>query len=303
MPSVFRSLLLLSCLSAPMTAAAQDTPPVTDCPGLVQRLSPSVEIGPDSSIDPITDGCHVRDIYLAQSQYVRWRVADLRVTGEALFEAATAGRMPEQLDLTVTGAQLAPAGVPAAQSYVMEVVQTRYDLHLAYQWDAESHDFIVDDLTIKDARSGAMSLKGALSNLSELPAMGKKPPENAKQTAIRSLNLRLDNNGIFESLVVTPMISQMTGDEDPRTRVPQYQAAATSFVETLPDAVADGESKTALKTFIADFPHPAGPYEINIVAKTPITMAELAGAANPVALTGLLSRITISATHQPPEQE
>lgn len=320
MALAFRLALAATCLS--LTAAASfaaepavapepaaPKPPasistaVTDCTGLVKLFGPILQTGDDTKIEAIDGGCHIENVVYAQTQFVRWKIGDISVTGEDLFKAASDQRMPKALDLTATHLAMAPSTVSAATSYIMELVQPVYDLHLAYRWDAKTHDFTLGDLTLKSAKAGLVSLKGEMAKLTQLPAFGLEPPKDADKAEIRSIALHLDNSGLFESLAVTPLVSQMPEDQDPRPQIAAYKTAATSFVESLPDTVANADSKAALKAFLADFPHPAGPYDVAITAKAPISIEDVAKAADPVAMTGLLSKISITASHQPPAQK
>lgn len=304
-----RSLFAATCLFIPVKAVAQEPPAaeqvhvVTDCDSLLKRFGSTIEMGADSKVEPIDGGCHIHNIHIAVSRFVRWKLPDLRVTGADLFDAATAQRMPVALEVSVKRAAMIPSGVSPAQTYTMEVMQPGYDAHVSYAWNPESRDFALDDFTLTVPGAGSFSINGGLSNLSELPALEKKPPEDAKQAAIKTLSIKLENHDLFQTLIVPLLIGLIPEGEDPRVLVPRYQMAATVFIDGLPETVADADSKSALKAFVAHFPRPAGTYDMSVETQPPIRMEEWQGAADPAVLTGLINRMKISASHQPSAQE
>lgn len=304
MPSFSRLALAFSCIALPLSAsissiawAAEQKKPVTDCMSLLQQAG-TIETGPDSKIEPIADGCHAANIHVSQSKYTRWRVADARITGKDLLESIGAGRMPETLDVSLKGAAVdIDIGSPALR-YSNEVMQMPYDVHLAYRWDGTSHDLVFDDFSVKAPPLGEMSFSAAVANVGEMPKVAGPTAFALAITSVRSLSAHVDNHGLFEKMVVPVIIARLPRDKDPRPAITGLQQTAISFVEALPEAVAPAESKTALKSFIGEFPHPSGLYHVDIKPKHPVPGIEIIDAAKePQVLSGLLEKLTIAANH------
>ncbi|MDO1583220.1 hypothetical protein [Rhizobium oryzicola] len=299
MPIFFRlAATFLFISTAWIAAAQQQKSPVMDCAALISRSAPLVEVKPDSKIEPIENGCHASNVLISQSAYARWKAADLRITGKDLFASVTAERLPETLEVSLTGLQFSlNAGTPLS-NYVMEVTQLPFDIHLAYRGDGASQELTLDDLSLRGTRFGSIGVSGAASGVSKMPVLASQVEEATKLAAIRKLSLKLDNRGVFESIVVMPLISTLPQDHDPKPAIERYRSLATAFVDSLPDRIATSDSKTVLKTFLAEFPHPAGRYQVDIDAEQPIPVADLLGAASkPQGLSALLAKLKLSAAH------
>ncbi len=301
MPVLSRLAVAFLCIATSWPAAAQQQKsPVTDCAGLLARAAPLVEVTPESKIEPIETGCRATNIFFSQSAYSRWKVAELTVAGKDLFASITADRLPETLEVSLTGLHVSLNTGTSLSKYVMEVIQLPYDIHLAYQWDRARQELTVSDFSLKGPRFGSVAISAAVSGVSKMPGLSSQPEEVAKQASLRKLSFKLFNRGVFETVIVMPLISALPHDQDPKPAIERYRSMATTFVDSLPETVATDDSKTALKTFVAEFPHPAGRYQVDIEAKQPVAVADLAGAAaDPQALSALLSRFTLSAHHEP----
>lgn len=300
MPVFSRLATTLLCIATPWVAVAQEQKnPVTDCASLLARSAPLVEVTPDSTIGPIENGCRAANIFISQGAYARWKVADLRITGKDLFASATAERLPETLEVALSGLQLSiNAGTPLS-NYVMEVTQLPFDIHLAYRWDGSTQEFTLDDFSIRGPRFGSIAVNGAFSGVSQMQGLAFQPDEVAKLAAIRKLSFKLDNYGIFERMVVVPLTFLLPQEQDPKPAIESYRRLVTAFVDSLPQTVATSDSKTAMKAFIAEYPHPTGLYTLDIGTKYPVPVAVLAGAAaNPQSLNALVTNFTLSATQE-----
>lgn len=308
MPFLPRLALVLLCATGPFSIALsaqaddQAQKPVTDCAGLLANFPAAITIMPDSVVEPVADGCHATNIFItAGGAYARWRVADARVTGKDLFTAIGANRMPEALEVSLNGTGLAIANGRPVTEYIMQVTQTPYNVHLAYRWDHASHDLVLDDLSLKGPRFGGIAFSGTAKDVTHMPKLDGAADEDAKLFSLSKLSARLDNRGVFEGMVVVPLVSMLPPDEDPRPAIAQMQQMASGFIAMLPETVASADSKAALKDFIAAFPHPAGVYQFGIESKQPIPAEKiLDGADHPQALAPLLGQLTVSATHVAP---
>lgn len=301
MPIFSRLATTFLCIATPCVAAAQEAKiPVTDCASLIARFAPLVEVKPDSTVESIDNGCRAANIFISQSAYARWKVAALNVTGKNLFASITAERLPETLDVALTGLHLSiDAGTPLS-NYVMEVTQLPFNIHLAYRWDTKSKDLTLDDLSISGPRFGSIAVSGTTSGVSKMPSLAFQPDEEAKLTAIRRLSFKLDNHGVFESMVVVPIVSALPQNQDPKPLIENYRRIAITFVDALPQTVATSDSKNAMKAFITEFPHPTGRYQLNVDTKHPVPVADIAEAGiNPLALNELLTTFTLSALKEP----
>lgn len=308
MLSVSRVLFAASCLFAPLAAIAQEHPAaiepatVTDCESFLKSWGFFIELTKGGKIEPIDGGCHGTHLYFVLNPSMRWLFEDMRVTGTDLFLSATENRLPDALEATATGMRFSQTVSSPNLSYQLRALQRTNDIHLSYRWDRHSRDLLLHDFSWVNRQFGSFSLSGAMSNLSELPPLKGKRAQGSDQATIKNVSARLESHGLFEILVVQALISKLPWDEEPQPLVERYQLSAKASIDALPEAVASADSKAALKTFVASFPHPAGLYELNAETQPQVSIAELAKAKDPAALMELFNRIRISVTHKPPQE-
>lgn len=95
------------------------------------------------------------------------------------------------------------------------------------------------------------------------------------------------------------MLGLLPYDVDPRPLIETYKAAATAFIDGLPETSVGADSKAALRRFVADFPQPRGSYSFDMAADPGLAFVDLA-VDDPMQLAGLLARLTVTAGHAEP---
>ena len=296
MRSAISLALAALCLAPAFGASAEETP-AAKCAALASNF-PQLEQTSRTEVTDIKDGCQILDATFNFGTYVRWHVAELKITGRGLTEAVAAQRLPEDLNLTLTGLRFAPNVGGQTSNYILEIQQVPFDAHLAYQWNAETKTLSLDDLSISGQRIGLASVSARVSGLAEMPREVGTIADFAN-AGIENVTLTLNNYGVFQSMLAPPLIGLLPPDEDPRPTIANYQAMLTTSLAALPETVANAASKAVLTQLIADFPAPTGIYQLSIDAQKPVPISSLTG--NEVAaLTSLVSSLVLTATHQPP---
>jgi len=301
MRSATSLVLALACL-APLSAQAQDAAPAsssTSCPDLIATF-PQIERSATTTVEDIKDGCRIADAAINLGPYTRWRVAEAQLTGRDLVDALAAKKLPEDFNLTLTGLRLSP-NLPEAKatSYLIENQQVPYNAHFAYQWDKATNKLSLDDISIHGPRIGLASLSARLTGLPQMPERLDSPAD-LSAASIENVTMTLNNHGVFQSMLLAPLIGLLPPDEDPRPAIAAHQASLTTAIAALPETVANVASKAALTELAGEFPAPTGIYQISIDAPRPVPVSALLAPGQLAAITSLISSLVITASHQPP---
>jgi hypothetical protein len=296
------SLVLALAYLAPLSVQAQDTAPATpttQCANLAAGFT-QLERLPTTKIEDIKDGCRITDAAINLGPYTRWRIAEAQLTGRGLVDALAAKKLPEDFNLTLTGLRLSP-NLPEAKatSYLVENQQVPYNAHFAYQWDKATNTLSLDDISIHGPRIGLASLSARLTGLTQMPERLDSPAD-LSAASIENVTMTLNNHGVFQSMLLAPLIGLLPPDEDPRPTIAASQATLTTAIAALSETVANAASKVALTELIREFPAPTGIYQVSIDAPKPIPVSSLLAPDKLAALTSLVSSLVVTASHQPP---
>lgn len=273
----------------------------TTCQELIDGLRGLIEANADSIVEATANGCRMTNIYIVAQLPSRFRVTELTLEAPGLFEDIPTHIFPAEAELTLKGIVLSPDTGSLLHTYIIESQAQPIDLHVAYSWDREAGEIRLADFSVSASDYGSFRLAARVSNVLFDPAHLQDParyhepaPFNA---SFDELALEIDNAGFIGGLLTPALLGSLPYDQDPRPIVASSIAGATAFIKALPKDNISEESKAALITLISGFPRPSGDYKMELRAQPGIALGELM-VDNPLALAGLLGRITITAHHE-----
>jgi len=288
----FLAAVLLS-LSATSAVLAQDDAGMMDCRQLAEKL---VSVTP-GGVEAVENGCQFTDLVADFDTYNRWHIGKAVVAGTDILAAFEAKALPPMLEVSLEDVVFSPELGDGVSQYIIEAQQVGFSAHLAYHWDEAAGLVSVDDLSLTGPHIG----HGALSmrmHLEQLPALSEEGPPAG---SIETLSITLDNEGLFETMMVPFLVGSLPYGDDPRPAIAKYQAAIVKAIAALPDETLDEDGKSAAVHFVESFPHPTGRYEFGFSADEPIGVAALASINTIPGLLRLLPDLTMTASHVPAE--
>lgn len=293
-----KTLLLLPLLSSPVLAQDDkkaDVQPAS-CAELMTELA-VFESTAETIVEDTATGCHATDLLVVPGSPSRFKIAELTLVAPGLLDDYAARRLPAEVDLTLSGVLLSPETGSELATYMIEMQAEPMTIHLAYRWDRDARTVDLADLSVAAPEFGSFSLAGQFSD-AQLDANGLDDVPRMPG-AIDHLIVDIKNARFAATYFAPPLIGMLPFDQDPRPLVASYIAAVNAFIANLPPANVSDESKTALTTFVSDFPRPRGDYTIELAADPGIPFASFA-LDDPAGLVALLSRLKIAASHTPP---
>lgn len=267
-----RALLLPLFLSAlPFPALAAD-----GCAALVESTA-VIERQDGFAVRDLHDGCAVENGLFKSSSQLGWRFDRAEVEGDGLIDLLTnlpAGtdRIPSWGRFSIEGARFTSLLDNALANYITTVQQWPMDVSGSFRYDAKDGYLHIQEAQLTQLRVGKMVFAAELmlpkdSDLQKLAASGS--------VGLKHLRLRLDNQGLFESLAVptlTAFLHEWTGTDDPAQSIGQLRDASARAIKALPAGRIDAESSKALLRFMQDLPHPTGFFTLDVSFKEPFQL-------------------------------
>ncbi|KKC35879.1 hypothetical protein WH87_15020 [Devosia epidermidihirudinis] len=296
----FLAIFAAAVVLTPLAALAQTDREDVDraaCAELVKSFS-LIETTADSTIEDIDAGCRVTNVFAGTSSYNRYRIGSATLTAPDLFTRDLKDALPSELDLAITGFQIAPDTGSLLNNYIIENQSEPLNIHLSYRWDKAAQTAELTDLSVTSPGYGSFRIEGRLSEIDLdrfVDAAADFPG------AIDAVTVEIVNARFFSAMTVPALLGLLPYDSDPRPLVADYKKAAIAFIAALPtDNMAD-ESKAALGALVESFPRMEGDYVVQMRADPPLALTTLTG-GNPAEITGLIARMQISAEHTPAVQ-
>lgn len=251
------------------------------------------------STEAVEGGCRYTNVVATLDTFNRWSIGQVTLTGTDVIASIIGDRVPVAAELTFDDMVFAPYGSGGVSQYILESQQIGFKFHMAYRWDEQTGELDLNDVSVFEPRTG-MAGFSAKAHLAALPDAATMY-DNQTDGTITALTLRLDNRGVFESMVVPVLVSLLPYDQDPRPAIAKYQRAIAAAFAALPDTVLDTDGKAVAAEFVGVFPHPDGRYEVTFEAEEPIEVMALASIGSVTGLLKLLPSLTITAQHMPAE--
>lgn len=291
--------LAFSLCATPLLAQdepASETRAITDCQSLVESFDTMLTGGERSTIEDLDNGCRFTNVYINTGTMVRWLVGEVEISGSDVLASLAAERLPESLMISMTGLHLSPDRGGPIMAYLSENQSPPFSLHLEYDWDRDSKILTIEHLGMRTF-GGHFSVSGEIGDIAALPA-DIEDLSDLPGASFRSLKVKLDNQGVFESFFMPAMVSALPADQDPRETIPPIQTMIKGFIHGLPAGVINDEGRQVLTDFVDAFPHPAGLYELTLTAREPISQADIMAAGSEAsAITLLAERLQMTALH------
>lgn len=301
----FLAIFAAAVMLAPLGVFAQTDQEDVDratCAELVKSFS-LIETTADSTVEDIDAGCRVTNVFAGTTSYNRYRIGSATLTAPDLFTHDLANSdledaLPSELDLAITGFQVAPDTGSLLNNYIIESQSEPLNIHLSYRWDKAAQTAELTDLSVTSPGYGSLRIEGRLSDIDFdrfTDATADFPG------AIDAVTVEIVNARFFSAMTVPALLGLLPYDSDPRPLVADCKMAAIAFIAALPtDNMAD-ESKAALGALVESFPRMEGDYVVQMRADPPLALTTLTG-ENPAEIAGLIARMQISAEHTPAVQ-
>lgn len=282
---------------SPEVRAATDTVRAPEnCTRLVSGFA-TVETGEQTQIIDRPEGCTINSFYIRQSGTVRYKVDKLDIVAPGLLDAYGAGKLPARMEATATGLRMSPDIDDPRYEYLLEIQVRPFDVHFAYDWNSQTGDLAVKDISMSGEALGRLAFSGLLSGVTDLDfeAMHDGPPSSV---TAKQVSVLLENRALFETLIAPMLIYTMPEGEDPRPHIAAIRQKFIDFIRVLPESIVPAASKTAIADFAGQFPSPKGKWELDISVADGVPV----GSPDITSLLGLLAKpgaINISARHTP----
>lgn len=296
----FLAIFAAAVMLAPLGVFAQTDQDDVDratCAELVKSFS-LIETTADSTIEDIDAGCRVTNVFAGTSSYNRYRIGSATLTAPDLFTHDLEDALPSELDLAITGFQVAPDTGSLLNNYIIENQSEPLNIHLSYRWDKAAQTAELTDLSVTSPGYGSLRIEGRLSEI-DLDRFTDAAADFPG--AIDAVTVEIVNARFFSAMTVPALLGLLPYDSDPRPLVADYKKAAIAFIAALPTDNVAPESKAALGALVESFPRMAGDYVVQMRADPPLALTTLTG-ENPAEIAGLIARMRISAEHTPAVQ-
>jgi hypothetical protein len=171
--------------------------------------------------------------------------------------------------------------------------QVPFDLTLDASYDPATRRATLNELTLDGEVLGHVQLR---LTAGEIPAA--RPPDLFGKGGLTSLHLDLDSRRFLTGFALSPLLPFLP-DDDPGGAVEAAKREVVGDMHAmLPQAGVSATTTDALVGFVADFPHPAHPFTIDVSAASPVTANAIEAASrSPSRLMALLRLLTISARY------
>ncbi|WP_343715901.1 hypothetical protein [Inquilinus sp.] len=297
------ALVAVAGIALPAWAAPVPADPVQRCRDLLPMLGKATEEAPTvGQVTPVGDtGCRYTDLQLSLSRYQGWKVGALTLD-RIDFERFYTDRAPLTLSLRAEGIRFFAPALPAANAYQMKLVQKPLEITFDYDYDRAADVLTIRDATFRGETIGHLTVTAAIQGikLDTLAADSMPDTEFVAGLSLRSLTVEFDNQGMFESIALLPLLMALPdGETDPEGAVAAAKAQGMAALVVLTGAGVPEASVSAIGRFIQSMPQPRGPFRLSVAPQPPLAAAEVAamesgGAAK---LMELVKRLNLTASY------
>ncbi|MFC7065287.1 hypothetical protein [Brucella rhizosphaerae] len=272
--------VLLSFIAAP--AFAETTPPLKEdaplsrCGEFLNGMS-VFEKGKNFDVRDSHDGCVISDALFGTGNLMGWSFDRVEIEGDRFrdFMSETpdmASGPPQWARVAIDGVRLSLKIDDKLTKFINSVQQTPSDFAASYRFDPKDGYLHIQNAEMSSVRLGKISVSGEFN----LPTESSLADLAVNPTATLSrVRLRLDNQGIWESLIM-PSLANFAfqafsnSDTDPEKAITQFINTASTAINAIPESRIDAESKRALMRFIWDMPHPTGYFALDLSFEKPL---------------------------------
>lgn len=271
MPFSGRAVLTIATtflvLSVPAASAQQPSKLRQLCEGISTSLTSFewAEMAEDQS------HCIIHNGVMNQNDRFQWHFKRLVIRGEY----GTSGRAYPQLPprgIFVVEDVIPLTGRLPGQDYITRHVANPVTYQFTYGLDPKAGLLHIAELSAT-SKSGRLVLGGKMKVDFDLKAELLAFEDYARDTEITEISLSMTNSGLFESLALPVVVSFIGFDVDPEPKIKQWQKELSDGIDALPGSAVSARSKAALKKFIGEFPHPAGPIKATLKFNSPVSAA------------------------------
>ena len=260
------------------------------CEGISVRLK-SFEI---SEMADDQSGCIIKNGAIDHDSRVQWHFKSLTITGDYGTSGRSYPQLPPRGSFAVDELILLTGRFPG-QDYIMRHTATPISYRFSYEFDSKGRSLRVGELSAT-SKLGRVGLAGEAKVDFDLKAELHAFEEYAQYVDISEFSFEVLNSGLFESLILPLVVGVVGFDVDPEARITSFQSALSDEIAALPESQASGMSKSALKKFIGEFPHPAGPFKASIKFGSPVSAEALR--KGEVDVSALLKTVKIDAVYE-----
>ncbi len=151
-----------------------------------------------------------------------------------------------------------PAHLVAVQPYLGEI-----NARLGLNWDSAERSLSVSRLLVDFAGNDKLDLTARAINVDASSLTGATM--GLASFLVTDADIKITSRGLFAALVTAAVGPTLAADDAARTAaLPGIKAEATSWVSQLPDASFSTESKSALRSLVADLDDPVGTLRVKL---------------------------------------
>ncbi len=274
-----RTIVLAATLAA-LSGAARAEMTLGDCEAL-RDAAPAFLGLADAQADIALDGgaCVFSDVVLSSGERNRPDVTVERISlrlddTDALL---TLGRPPHDIVLTVENARVVNRFDDSAFDYAYRAQSywNTFDGSLRARWLADDRRLVVDEMAVDAPGPNGFSLSGEIAGI-DLTSQGSMLTTVGSMGLTR-LDATIESQGIFEILVLTPLVGLLTFRESTaEASIDETLAMAAAGIEAAPQAILPDAGKAALIAVLDDFPNPGGSLRLTLDADPGLGMPRLA---------------------------
>jgi hypothetical protein len=267
-----RSFVAGFILIASTVSASAHTPDREEaCRRLAQSVPASITVAKAVAVG--ADGCAFEGVEMALNP--RMQVAIGRLTVQKLDPAGGELKaVPLALRLEARSLSFGPRSGDPLIDYVTRFAARPMDAVLDYTFDPANATLRLSEVGLDGKTVGHVRLSAEIVRL-DPTGVASPSPSSIEQAALKSLRLRLDNDGFVEGFLAIPLASALLqGAADPAAQAAALKEQAQA---ALPVLLSNAEPATlaALRDFLAAFPHPDKPFELTIELPAPLGASDL----------------------------
>lgn len=191
----------------------------------------------------------------------------LRWRGEGLDAVLAGTGLPTAIEVQADGLrQLTVTGEPVLDwAFEAQGRPHGIEARLAARWDREARAVEVTALSLDLPGDNGLEATARIEGV-DLSTPGAAAT-SAGSMALARLDASLDSHGLFEDWLLLPLASAVLADAaDPEAAWDAWRRSALDAVAAMPDALAPGGTRAALKALLLELPNPAGRLDLTLEA-------------------------------------
>lgn len=278
LPAIMLSISVSSA-SAQAKAPTPDSAPLSRCEEFLKGMNILMP-GKDYTVRDIPDGCVVSNSVYQTMHMMGWSIERVIIEADRLqdylSEAPNLNKAPPLWGrIAMDGVRMTLQSGSKVSDYITNVQQWPMEFAASYRFNPKSGFLHIQNAEISSIKMGKASVSAEIN----LPVDSSITSLTINPTATLShLRLRLDNQGLWESIAL-PVLSNYAafpsepGESDPEINIVRLRDIVSKYVETLPDSQIDANSRKALVRFVQDMPHPTGFFTMDVHFDKPLPIS------------------------------